>query len=91
MQIEKPKAYGSWSAYARSKQANILFALELRRRLAAARVAAHVFALHPGVINTGLMAGHLWGPLDRFTRNVVMPAAFKASSSSSYCYFLFTT
>lgn len=77
MQLEKPKAYGSWSAYSRSKQANILFVVELRRRFAAENVGIGAFALHPGVINTGLIAGHLWGPLDRFTRNVVMPT-FKA-------------
>lgn len=77
VQLEKPKAYGSWSAYSRSKQANILFVVELRRRFAAENVGIGAFALHPGVINTGLIAGHLWGPLDRFTRNVVMPT-FKA-------------
>ena len=49
--MRKPGAYGSLSAYSRSKLANILFAFELRKRLAAAaggRVV--VAALHPGAV-----------------------------------------
>ena len=57
--MRKPGAYGFWAAYARSKLANILFALELRKRLAAGtggggRVV--VASLHPGAIKTNLGA-----------------------------------
>ena len=44
--------YNNWLAYAQSKSANALFALELDRRLADRGVRA--FSLHPGVIMTDL-------------------------------------
>jgi NAD(P)-dependent dehydrogenase (short-subunit alcohol dehydrogenase family) len=46
------RAYDKWSAYGQSKTANILFAVELDRRLAARGVRA--FAIHPGMIATEL-------------------------------------
>jgi NAD(P)-dependent dehydrogenase (short-subunit alcohol dehydrogenase family) len=46
------RTYEKWSAYGQSKTANILFAVELERRLGARGV--HANALHPGVIMTGL-------------------------------------
>lgn len=46
------KKYSAWSAYGRSKLANILFAFELGRRLSDPTMMAH--ALHPGVIHTNL-------------------------------------
>ena len=46
------KRYVPWTAYARSKLANILFAKELARRLRGSRRTAN--AIHPGVIGTGL-------------------------------------
>jgi NAD(P)-dependent dehydrogenase (short-subunit alcohol dehydrogenase family) len=50
------RPYEKWMAYGQSKTANILFAVELERRLGSRGV--HVNALHPGVIVTGL-ARHL--------------------------------
>ncbi|HKC50236.1 MAG TPA: SDR family NAD(P)-dependent oxidoreductase [Myxococcota bacterium] len=44
--------YSPWEAYGRAKSANVLFALELDRRLAARGVRAN--ALHPGGIRTEL-------------------------------------
>jgi len=44
-------AYSGWSAYRRSKLANILFANELARRLAGEAVTSN--SLHPGVVATG--------------------------------------
>jgi NAD(P)-dependent dehydrogenase (short-subunit alcohol dehydrogenase family) len=44
--------YEPWIAYGRSKTANVLFAVELDRRLADR--GAHAFALHPGGIMTEL-------------------------------------
>lgn len=44
--------YSPWEAYGRAKSANVLFALELDRRLGARGVRAN--AIHPGVIQTEL-------------------------------------
>jgi NAD(P)-dependent dehydrogenase (short-subunit alcohol dehydrogenase family) len=46
------RPYDKWSAYGQSKTANILFAVELERRLGPRGV--HANALHPGVIPTDL-------------------------------------
>ncbi len=46
------RAYDKWLAYGQSKTANVLFAVELDRRLGGAGVRA--YALHPGVIATEL-------------------------------------
>jgi NAD(P)-dependent dehydrogenase (short-subunit alcohol dehydrogenase family) len=44
--------YEKWTAYGQSKTANVLFTLELERRLAARGV--HAYAVHPGMIKTEL-------------------------------------
>lgn len=44
--------YDQWVSYGQSKTANILFAVELERRLGARGV--HAYAVHPGVIMTDL-------------------------------------
>jgi hypothetical protein len=46
------REYDKWQAYGQSKTANILFAVELERRLGARGV--HANAVHPGVIMTDL-------------------------------------
>lgn len=48
-------AYSEARAYGRSKLANLLFTLELDRRLKEAHVPIKVLAAHPGVSNTNLM------------------------------------
>jgi NAD(P)-dependent dehydrogenase (short-subunit alcohol dehydrogenase family) len=50
------RPYDKWAAYGQSKTANVLFAVELERRLGARGV--HAYAIHPGVIPTDL-ARHL--------------------------------
>jgi NAD(P)-dependent dehydrogenase (short-subunit alcohol dehydrogenase family) len=50
------RSYGKWSAYARTKLANLLFTLELERRLRAAGAAAMAVACHPGWSATNLQA-----------------------------------
>lgn len=51
IQFEK-RPYDKWQAYGQAKTANILFAVELERRLGGRGV--HANALHPGVIPTDL-------------------------------------
>jgi NAD(P)-dependent dehydrogenase (short-subunit alcohol dehydrogenase family) len=55
IQFER-RPYNKWLAYGQAKTANILFAVELDRRLGPRGV--HANAIHPGVIPTGL-ARHL--------------------------------
>ncbi len=45
------RSYNGWRAYGDSKLANILFTVELARRLEGTGVVAH--AVHPGVVGTG--------------------------------------
>jgi len=47
------RRYGRWIAYAQSKTANVLFTVELQRRLQLLGISA--FAVHPGVILTNLV------------------------------------
>lgn len=47
------KDYDKWSGYGQSKSANILFTVELAKRLKSKGV--HAFAVHPGVIITNLV------------------------------------
>jgi NAD(P)-dependent dehydrogenase (short-subunit alcohol dehydrogenase family) len=49
--------YGRWTAYGQSKLANLLFTLELQRRLTAAGSAVRALAAHPGYASTNLQ-GH---------------------------------
>jgi len=48
------RGYSAWRAYAQSKLANLLFALELQRKLAAAGESLIVTAAHPGYTATDL-------------------------------------
>ena len=48
------RSYSKWGAYAQSKLANLLFAYELQRRLAAAGNSALSVAAHPGYAATNL-------------------------------------
>jgi NAD(P)-dependent dehydrogenase (short-subunit alcohol dehydrogenase family) len=57
--------YRTWQAYGRSKLANLLFALELQRRLTAAGSSVRALAAHPGYAATNLQgkSGHKIGDL----------------------------
>jgi NAD(P)-dependent dehydrogenase (short-subunit alcohol dehydrogenase family) len=48
------RTYRPWSAYQQSKLANLLFTLELQRRLTAAGSAVRAVAVHPGYVATNL-------------------------------------
>jgi NAD(P)-dependent dehydrogenase (short-subunit alcohol dehydrogenase family) len=54
--VHMTRGYGAWSAYARSKMANLHFGLELQQRFAAAGVRASSLLAHPGLTNTDLQA-----------------------------------
>lgn len=63
--LQMQRAYDGWSAYARSKLANVLFTYELARRLEGSGVTANT--LHPGIVRTGfghnngaVMRGLMW-------------------------------
>lgn len=49
------QSYGKWTAYARSKTANLLFTHELARRLAAVGSGVVAAAAHPGYSRTNLL------------------------------------
>ncbi|WP_116452216.1 oxidoreductase [Blastococcus litoris] len=50
------KNYGAWASYARSKMANLHFALGLQQQFERAGVAAQSLAAHPGLTNSDLQA-----------------------------------
>jgi NAD(P)-dependent dehydrogenase (short-subunit alcohol dehydrogenase family) len=50
------RTYRSWPAYGQSKLANLLFTLELQRRLDDAGSAVRALAAHPGWTATGLQS-----------------------------------
>jgi NAD(P)-dependent dehydrogenase (short-subunit alcohol dehydrogenase family) len=61
------RAYKQWPAYGQSKLANLLFVLELERRLTAAGSNVRAVAAHPGFARTNLQghSGNAWA--DRAT------------------------
>jgi NAD(P)-dependent dehydrogenase (short-subunit alcohol dehydrogenase family) len=54
--VHREQGYGAWSAYARSKLANLHFGLGLQQRFASAGVPALSLVAHPGLTNTDLQA-----------------------------------
>jgi NAD(P)-dependent dehydrogenase (short-subunit alcohol dehydrogenase family) len=52
--LNSERSYSKWGAYAQSKLANLLFAYELERRLAAASSSAISIGAHPGYAATNL-------------------------------------
>jgi protochlorophyllide reductase len=54
------KRYGRWAAYGQSKLSNLIFALELERRLRAAHTETIALAAHPGYAATNLQTGSSW-------------------------------
>lgn len=69
--LNAERDFDGWRAYCRSKLCNVLFTVELARRLEGTGVTAN--ALHPGVVATGFgrEAGSFWGPLLRVGRFVM--------------------
>lgn len=67
------RTYRRWPAYGQSKLANMMFVLELRRRLAAAGSSSKAVASHPGFTQTDL--GRTAGPLRLFGPLIGMKAS----------------
>ena len=59
------RPYKPWAAYSQSKLANLLFVLELQRRLTKAGSAVRATAAHPGYAATNLQ-GHTGNPITNF-------------------------
>lgn len=77
------QSYGlsGWGQYANTKFANVVFTQELSRRLAGSGVTT--YAVHPGVIGTGLTRT-LPGFLHTLYRRI-MPGPDKGAETSLYC------
>ncbi|GAC1332940.1 MAG: SDR family NAD(P)-dependent oxidoreductase [Mycobacteriales bacterium] len=58
--LVNPTPYESQAVYANTKQANLLFAQELHRRVVASGSGVAVLAAHPGVSNTNLFSRQLY-------------------------------
>lgn len=78
------RSYNAWTAYGRSKLANLLFAKELARRLPHAGQSAN--AVHPGVIMTNLQRSMT--PLTRAMMHLGGPLFLKttAQGAATQCY-----
>ena len=74
------RPYSRWSAYAQSKLANLLFILELNRRLGASSQ-TKALATHPGVANTNLgqNAGGIIGFGFRISAPLIAHSALKGA------------
>jgi NAD(P)-dependent dehydrogenase (short-subunit alcohol dehydrogenase family) len=62
--LNSEHGYNRWKAYGQSKLANLLFTLELQRRLEAAGCAVEAHAVHPGWASTSLQ-GHTSSRMER--------------------------
>ena len=71
------RRYQAWAAYGQSKLANLLFTLELQRRLAAAGSAVRAYAAHPGYAATNLQS-HTGNPIS----SLVMAVANRVVAQS---------
>ena len=67
--LQSERSYSPTGAYGQSKLANLLFALELQRRLEGVSAPVASLAAHPGIASTGLVKGpvaNLPGPVRPF-------------------------
>jgi len=71
------RRYRAWAAYSQSKLANLLFTLELQRRLTAARSSVRAYAAHPGYAATNLQS-HTANPIS----SVMMAVANRVVAQS---------
>jgi NAD(P)-dependent dehydrogenase (short-subunit alcohol dehydrogenase family) len=85
--LDGERSYGKARAYAQSKLANLLFALELQRRLEGAGSRAISLAAHPGFASTEIGGTVLersprWGPRLRAVGDRLLPSPADAARPS---------
>ena len=80
--LQGERSYNKWRAYGQSKLANLLFAYELQRRLAAAGSSVISVVAHPGYASTNLQAVGPEMEGSRFGKNV-MSAGNRALGQSA--------
>ena len=87
--ITTETGYEKWSAYARSKLANLLFTAELDRRLRDVGSTISALAAHPGLSDTNLFpqdSGRVGGIVKRIAQSAdagALPQLFAATSSTA--------
>ncbi len=64
--LQSEQRYDRWAAYSQSKLANVMFALELNERLAAAGSTVASLAAHPGLARTNLQPASVAAAGSRF-------------------------
>lgn len=80
--VKEEKNYSAWKAYGQAKLANVLFALELNRRLAGTGVTAN--AVHPGVINTELSRSSFVGRIFYTAGSVFLKTIPQGAATTCY-------
>lgn len=80
--ISFKESYTPWAAYAQSKLANVLFGLELDRRLQAAGSKIKAVICHPGIASTNLAAS--MGPVLRTMNKIVSPLVTQSAEKGAW-------
>lgn len=95
--LQGERRYDRWQAYGQSKLANVMFALELQRRLDAEGLGVRSLAAHPGVARTNLqpasvaasgswlepLAYRLMAPLFQSAAMGALPQLFAATAAEA--------
>jgi NAD(P)-dependent dehydrogenase (short-subunit alcohol dehydrogenase family) len=87
--ITTDAGYEKWSAYARSKLANLLFTYELHRKLQSSGSTISALAAHPGLSSTNLFpqdSGRFGGIVKRVAQSAdagALPQLFAATSPTA--------
>ena len=75
--LNRKEKYSGFQAYNDSKLCNVIYTMDLFRRLESKNVS--VYAFHPGVVNTGLVRDYpgvvhvLWGMISKSAKKAAIP------------------
>lgn len=61
--LDYENGYKPWAAYSRSKKADLLFSVELQKRIYAAGLNGITISVHPGAVRTELLREYVHNPL----------------------------